>query len=254
MGAPAAPAPAQPGVGCDEAQCTAALAKLEQLQAQINDMRLAIPRIIEPFHRPRSSATYKIYVESVKGSQSNLDALTKQWKDSEMQKMFEHVKQSFDTNANLSESVSTPCHGWVDRAHKAKDLSKSEGGENLDNDSATLNEEEISRIVVDFRKAHPNLNAKAQDDNQSIHMQFASGSLMLRFRIGIEREVNGRHKLNVECLGTTEPFLAITRCMASRPNADDLNYLLDMIAAFKTTKSTGCWYDWKFGNYMGSFT
>jgi hypothetical protein len=49
---------------------------------------------------------------------------------------------------------------------------------------------------------------------------------MLKFRIGIEREANGQHKLNVECLGTTEPFLAITRCMASRPNADDLRYLL----------------------------
>jgi hypothetical protein len=49
---------------------------------------------------------------------------------------------------------------------------------------------------------------------------------MLKFRINIEREANGRHKLNAECLGTTEPFLAVTRCIASRPQANDLNYLL----------------------------
>jgi hypothetical protein len=63
---------------------------------------------------------------------------------------------------------------------------------------------------------------------------------MLKFRLGIEREANGRHKLSAECLGTTEPFLAITRCVASRSNADDLKYLLDMIAAYKTVKGTSC--------------
>ncbi|RYN40395.1 hypothetical protein AA0112_g3228 [Alternaria arborescens] len=231
---------AQPGAGWDEAQCTAALAQLEQLQAQINDMRLAIPRIIEPFHRPRSSATYKLYVEGVKGSQNNLNALTKQWKDPDMQSTFEHVKQSFGANADLSESVSMPSHGWVERARKAKESSKSKGSENVDDTGATLTEEDVSRIVVDFRKAHPTLKVEAQDDDRSIYMQFVSGSLMLKFRIGIEREANGRYKLNAKCLGTTEPFLAITRCIASRPNADDLRYLLDMIAAYKTVKGTSC--------------
>lgn len=49
---------------------------------------------------------------------------------------------------------------------------------------------------------------------------------MLKFRVSIEREVNGRHKLNAECLGAAEPFLAMTRCITSRPHANDLRYLL----------------------------
>lgn len=49
---------------------------------------------------------------------------------------------------------------------------------------------------------------------------------MLKFRVTIEREANGRHKLNADCLGTTESCLAITRCIASRPNKNDLRYLL----------------------------
>jgi hypothetical protein len=135
---------------------------------QINDMRLAIPRIIEPFHRPPSSATFKLYVEGVKGSQNNLDGLTKQWKDSEMQSTLEHVKESFGANADLSESVSIPSHGWVERARKAKESSESKGSESLEDVGATLTDEDISRIVVEFCKAHPDLKVEAQDDNRSI--------------------------------------------------------------------------------------
>ena len=131
-------------------------------------MRLAIPRIIEPFHRPRSSATYKLYVEGVKGSQNNLDELTKQWKDSEMQRTFAYVKDSFSANVDLSESASIPSHGWVERARKAKESSKSKGGESVEDFGATLTDEDISRIVVDFRKAHQNLKVDTQDDNRSI--------------------------------------------------------------------------------------
>ncbi|KAI4657134.1 uncharacterized protein J4E79_007750 [Alternaria viburni] len=238
MGAP--DVAAQPGAGWDEAQCTAALAQLEQLQAQISDMRLAIPRIIEPFHRPRSSATYKLYADGVLGSQKNLDSLKSQWKSPEVQSTFEHAKQSLSANADLSESVSIPSHGWAERARKAKESTKSQGGENKEDTGAIVTDEDIERIVVEFRKAHPNLKVDTHDEDRSIQTRFVAGSLMLKFRVGIERDANGRHKLNAECLGTTEPFLAITRCIASRPNPDDLKYLLDMIAAYKTVKGTSC--------------
>ncbi|KAI4647578.1 uncharacterized protein J4E78_008893 [Alternaria triticimaculans] len=238
MGAP--DVAAQPGAGWDEAQCTAALAQLEQLQAQISDMRLAIPRIIEPFHRPRSSATYKLYADGVLGSQKNLDSLKSQWKSPELQSTFEHVKQSLGANADLSESVSIPSHGWTERARKAKESAKNQGGDNKEDTGAIVTDEDIERIVVEFRKAHPNLKVETNDEDRSIQTRFVSGSVMLKFRVGIERDTNGRHKLNAECLGTTEPFLAITRCIASRSNSDDLKYLLDMIAAYKTVKGTSC--------------
>jgi hypothetical protein len=135
---------------------------------QIDDMRLAIPRIIEPFHRPRSSATYKLYADGVLGSQKNLDSLKDQWKSPEMQSTFEHVKQSFGANADLSESVAIPSHGWVERARKTKESKKSQGKDNLEDAGAILTDEDISRIVVDFRKAHPNLKVEMRDDDRSI--------------------------------------------------------------------------------------
>lgn len=57
-------------------------------------------------------------------------------------------------------------------------------------------------------------------------IQFVSGSALLKFHVVIEREANGRHKLSAECLGMAEPCLATTRCLASRPHANDLRHLL----------------------------
>ncbi|CAE7213669.1 hypothetical protein PTNB85_07021 [Pyrenophora teres f. teres] len=231
---------AQPGAGWDEAQCTAALALLEQRQAQINDLRLAIPRIIEPLHRRPNPTTWKLYSQGLETSSKGLAAFKEQWSETEMQDILKHVQESFKENPNLSESVSVPSHGWVERERKAKESTKSKGGENVEDAGAILTEEEISRIVIEFRKSHPNLKLETKDGNSSISTRFVSGSVTLRFHIGIEREANGRHKLNAECLGTTEPFLAITRCLGSRPQANDLKHILDTIAAYKTVKGTSC--------------
>ncbi|KAF1947914.1 hypothetical protein EJ02DRAFT_440078 [Clathrospora elynae] len=238
MGAP--DSAAQPGADWDEAQCTAALAQLEQVQAQLNDLRLAIPRIIEPLHRPANPTTYRLYSQGVIGSQNGVNNLKVQWKTPEIQSTFAHVKKSFDANADLSESASIPSYGWTERAQRAKDSKKSKGGESVEDLGATLTDEAIGGIVVEFRKTHPNIKLETQDDNRSISTRFVSGSVLLKFRINIEHEANGRHKLSAECLGTTEPFLAVTRSIASRPQANDLKSLLDMIAAYKTVKGKSC--------------
>ncbi|KAI2478611.1 Med27 domain containing protein [Pyrenophora tritici-repentis] len=217
---------AQPGAGWDEAQCTAALALLEQRQAQINDLRLAIPRIIEPLHRRPSPITWKLYSQGLETSSKGLAAFKEQWRE-------------LQGNPDLTESVSVPSHGWVERERKAKKSTKTKS-EHVEDAGAILTDEEISRIVIEFRKSHPNLKLETTDDNTSISTRFVSGPVTLRFHVGIEREANGRHKLNAECLGTREPFLAITRCLGSRPHANDLKHILDMIAAYKTIKGTSC--------------
>ncbi|EUC36999.1 hypothetical protein COCCADRAFT_33649 [Bipolaris zeicola 26-R-13] len=227
-------------VGWDEAQCTAALAQLEQLQTQIDDLRLAIPRIIEPFHRPPNATTYKLYTQGVLSSQTGLNALKDRWNLPEVQNTFEHAKQSFGANADLSEAVSVPSHGWVEREQEVNRSTSKSGSKTAEDTGAVFSDSDISRIVVVFRKAHPTLKVETNDEDHSIHIRFVASSLMLKFRVTIDRESNGRHKLNAECLGTTESCLAITRCIASRPNKNDLRYLLDMIAAYKIVKGISC--------------
>ncbi|KAI8936866.1 hypothetical protein NX059_006103 [Plenodomus lindquistii] len=230
----------QPGGGWDEAQCTAALAQLEQLQAQINDLRLAIPRIVEPFHQPFTSTTFKMYAQGAMSSQNGIKALNEHWKSRENQATFEHVRTSFATNPDLSASALTPSHGWREREHDKTNLVLQGHGESIEEAGITLRDEDVSRIIVEFQKKHPGIKLETEEDHHTILIRLMSGSTRLEFRIVIERHADGRHKLLTSCLGLREPFQTVTRCVASRARVNDLEYLLDMIAAYNTVKSTSC--------------
>ncbi|KAJ8117847.1 hypothetical protein OPT61_g1048 [Boeremia exigua] len=237
----ASDAAAQPGAGWDEAQCMAALAQLEQLQAQIDDLRLAIPRIIEPFHRPPNPSTFKLYSQGVIGSQNGIKALSDTWKTPEVQEMLAHTRKSYEANPDLSASTSVPSHGWIERERRERESRKSNGQHTATEDHTDrLTDEKISRIVAEIKEAQPYLKLETQNNNNNIMIQFVASSQRLTFRVNIEREADTRHELTAECMGTSEPFLSITRCLASRPSASDLEYLLNMIAAYKTVKGTSC--------------
>ncbi|KAH8732250.1 mediator complex subunit 27-domain-containing protein [Phaeosphaeriaceae sp. PMI808] len=230
----------QPAADWDEAQCAAALARLEEIQAMINNLRTAIPRIIEPMHRPPSSSTFKLYAKAITGSQNDIKDLQAQWRSPETQNMFEYTRKSLSANPDLTASKSTPAHGWIERERKERESKKKNRRNSVDENSAIFTGDEIARIVVDFHKTHPSIKLDTQEDNRMISTQFVSGSISMRFRVTIEREANGRHRLAVECTGTMEPFLSISRCIASRPQPNDLRSLLDMITAYKNVKGTSC--------------
>ncbi|CAO2647752.1 Nn.00g086740.m01.CDS01 [Neocucurbitaria sp. VM-36] len=155
---------AQPGAGWDEAQCTAALAQLEQLQAQIDDLRLAIPRIIEPFHRPLNPNTFKLYAQGVIGSQNGIKDLHESWKSPETQGTFEHVRKSYAANADLAASASIPPQGWAERQQREGKLKKGNNTESVEDLDAALTEEDITRIIEDVQKACPTIKLEPQDD------------------------------------------------------------------------------------------
>ncbi|KAF1921057.1 mediator complex subunit 27-domain-containing protein [Ampelomyces quisqualis] len=227
------------GAGWDEAQCTTALAHLEQLQAQIDNLRLAIPRVIEPFQRPPNPSTFKLFAQGLVGSQNDVKLLKEQWRAVETQLVFEHAKKSFAANTDLSASKSTPSHGWTER-EKERSTKRNNSSESLDESRSNSATEDVPQILVEFQKAHPSIKLETQDDNRTISTQFVSGSFKLRFRIVVDQEANGKHKFSAECLGASEPWLSINRCIASRPQANCLKYLLDMVAAYKTVKGTSC--------------
>lgn len=132
---------------------------------QIDDLRLAIPRIIEPFHRPPNASTYKLYAQGVLSSQNGLNALKDRWKLPEVQSTFEHVKQSFDANADLSESVSIPSHGWVQREREANKSTSKSRSDSVEDPATILTDGDIARVVAEFRKTHPDLELEMNDDH-----------------------------------------------------------------------------------------
>ncbi|KAF1932900.1 uncharacterized protein M421DRAFT_252068 [Didymella exigua CBS 183.55] len=164
---------AQPGAGWDEAHCMAALAQLEQLQSQIDDLRLAIPRIIEPFHRPANPSTFKLYSQGVIGSQNGIKALNEAWRAPEVQETLAHTKKSFEANQDLAACVSVPSHGWIERARRERESHKSPGENTaVEDHSNRLDDETISRIIADIQGTQPNVKLQAHDGNRCITVRF----------------------------------------------------------------------------------
>ncbi|KAF2473204.1 uncharacterized protein BDR25DRAFT_323796 [Lindgomyces ingoldianus] len=235
---------AQPAAGWDEARCIAALAQLERLQEQLDDLRLAIPRMVEPFNSDlaRGPVVFKAFKQSVIRAQNDMKAFRAQWHNQDNQSILEHAKESYNANTDLSASSQVPRYGWVLQENIESQIPDriANGGKKVQDSDATLSIEEISQIIQEFHKAHPNIKIGAKDDNHELLIQFVAGDLKLKFRVIIDQEANGRHKLNAECLGTMKLFPVITKCISTRPHANDLKYLLDMIAAYKTTKGASC--------------
>lgn len=178
---------AQPGAGWDEAQCKAALAQLEQLQtqvrrlhlsiftlglhAQIDDLRLAIPRITEPFHRPPNPSTFKLYSQGVVGSQNGINALSDKWRSPEVQDILAHARKSYEANSDLSTCTSVPAHGWVERENRERESLKGNREHvTVEDQIDSLDEERISQIIAEVQEAHPNIKLELQDDGHSIRV------------------------------------------------------------------------------------
>jgi hypothetical protein len=85
-----------------------------------------------------------------------------------MQATFEHVKDSFGANADLSARTSVPSHGWVDKQRKAQELQKGVRDERPEESVATLTDEEFLRIVQEFHETYPDIKLKTPEGNRII--------------------------------------------------------------------------------------
>jgi hypothetical protein len=135
---------------------------------QIDDLRLAIPRIIEPFQQPPSSGMFQQYAQGVRGSQNGIETLHEQWRSTEITDTFEHTRKSLAANADLSASRSIPRHGWTERERKGRGPHKTSQSESMEESNATLTEDDIAQIITDFQKSHPNIKLEYQDEKHTI--------------------------------------------------------------------------------------
>lgn len=195
---------------------------------------------------------FKGFKRSIDQSNAGIKSLRTQWHSSETQELFEHAKESLSKNADLSAAGQVSQYGWTERAASQREAAKrkDQGKKVKEEVHVSLSKEEVARMVEEFRKKHPsikvhaalggnNFTVRAYASTFSIPLsssrltlwrskiQFISGSLNHKFDVAIEQQdANGPCKLNAECLGVAEPFLSITRCISSRPQANDLQYLL----------------------------
>jgi hypothetical protein len=135
---------------------------------KINDLRLAIPRINEPFQRPATPATFKLYAKGVLGSQDNVKSLNQKFRDTEMQSVFEHTKKSLAANTDLSASMSIPSCGWTEREKKERGANENSRSESMEESGTGLTDDEVAQLLGEFQKTHPAIKLATQEDNRTI--------------------------------------------------------------------------------------
>ncbi|OCK85828.1 hypothetical protein K432DRAFT_286118, partial [Lepidopterella palustris CBS 459.81] len=213
---------------------------------QLDELRLTIPRIIQPLRTSHSTpaALYQDFRQSALGATNGLKKFRLAWDSEETQNIFEHTKDSQRANMDLSASAGVSMYGWVDTVEneqKANSIGSNSIELEKEDRVAVLDENENVAAIVDaFKKEHPKYRITLEAEDQIINIFFKVPTLLMTFRIIRKKESNGRYKLDAECMGKSNLFPSITRCLASRPRANDLKFLLDMIAAYTDSRRAIC--------------
>nr|POF03798.1 hypothetical protein CFP56_21554 [Quercus suber] len=103
-------------------QYEAALAHLERLQCQIDNMRSTIPSIISPLFQP-SSTKAVMFIDLKKAAVQATDDLKRfrqTWKDENAQSYFRRATESLEKDSNLEVAKTLPRYGWLDEEEDSK--------------------------------------------------------------------------------------------------------------------------------------
>lgn len=161
-------------------------------------------------------------------AQRDMKTLRSQWHGPETQNIFEHARKSAIANPDLSLGAQIQQYGWIEKEEKEKETSKKNlrGEESVEDVGMHITKEDRVRIVAQWRETYPSIKMEAENEDKQLVMRFAADSTKYCFRITVSEDPNSSQVLQAECEGAREPFSSVTRCLASRPNPNDLKYLL----------------------------
>lgn len=161
-------------------------------------------------------------------AQRDMKTFKSQWQGPETQNILEHARKSATANPDLSAGAQVQQYGWIEKERKEKKTAKKkrDGEERADDLGIRITKEERGRIVEQWRQTYSSIKMEETNDGKQLLIPFASDSTNYRFRVTISEDVNSSQAIQAECEGTGEPFTSVTRCLASRPNPNDLKYLL----------------------------
>ncbi|KAL1609858.1 hypothetical protein SLS60_001523 [Paraconiothyrium brasiliense] len=220
--------PAPTSAEYDEAQCIAALAQLERMKNQLDDLRLTLPRIVEPFHLPSKPPMFHAFKDNLIRAQRDMKTFRSQWQGQEMQSILERARKSATVNPDLSAGARVQQYGWIEKEKKEKDAANisRDGDERAEDTSVRVTQEERERVVEQWKKTYPSIKMQEKNEGKQLLIPFVADSTKYRFRITICEDASASRALQAECEGTGEPFTSVTRCLALRPCPNDLKYLL----------------------------
>lgn len=177
---------------------------------------------------PSKPPMFHAFKDNLSKAQRDMKNFRSQWQSQETQTMFEHTRRSVAANPDLVPGAQVQQYGWVEMEEKNKDAAKKKGNseERAGETNVHISKEEQEKILGDWKIAHPSIKVEEREGKKDLLITFAADSTKYRFRVFISDDANGTQVIKADCEGAREPFTAISRCLASRPNANDFKFLL----------------------------
>lgn len=105
-----------------ESQYIAALAHLESLQNQLDNLRLVLPSIVHslttPYPDPQSM--YKAVYNAMWGGSRALDVFRNAWEGPKTREVLMRVRASWFKDSDVSAAAGLPTWGWIKKDEEAK--------------------------------------------------------------------------------------------------------------------------------------
>ncbi|KAJ4349980.1 uncharacterized protein N0V89_008601 [Didymosphaeria variabile] len=162
----------------DEAQCIAALAQLERMKHQLDDLRLTLPRIVEPFHLPSKPPMFHAFKDNLIKAQRDMKTFRSQWHGQETQSILEHARKSATVNPDLSAGVQVQQYGWIEKEEKEREAANisRDGEERAEDTSIRVTQEERERVVEQWRKTYPSIKMVEKNEGKQLLIPFVADS------------------------------------------------------------------------------
>lgn len=113
---------------------------------------------------------YRAFKEGITTSQNEIKNFRNQWQSPEIQSVYEHARGSLNANSDLSASAQVQRYGWIEKEAKGKRAAtrRKDGAQKSEKKQEALTQEDISRIVEDFRKTYPKIPLIAKNENRDL--------------------------------------------------------------------------------------
>ncbi|KAF2425239.1 hypothetical protein EJ08DRAFT_700468 [Tothia fuscella] len=240
-----------------ESQYITSLATLETLQTRINALRSAIPSLMHLLGSPPSTpeVLFKEFIRRTEGPSRGIVALKEELEREDVRRIVERGGWGMQRKGGVREGAMGLCKPverfeWVDRVgEEGKKGVKRKIGEveGVNENGKVEGDEEMEGRLRGYAEKFEQVKAAEWDKETQIikiKVQTPIGKASFTIKRKIVRDKAVYDLKGPACKeenrGLFVLYNAIGRCLESRPQTGNLDYILDMIAAYKDLREAKC--------------
>ncbi|KAL8762621.1 MAG: hypothetical protein Q9184_001422 [Pyrenodesmia sp. 2 TL-2023] len=218
----------------NEAQIESALARLQEMHAQLRLLRDAVPRLIDPMlvQQPSPEDLYSTFATNVTTIKSDVKDFSITFQNSESQEILQKAEKSrAESKEDIPSWRVTEHEGWLDVRGVDTSMDIAMGGMN----GADPDADQEASIDLDYLRAATERSQKA---NPSVDFSLDEKSNMIK----VECKPSPRQGsvYTVTTSEKTNTHAAIVKAINARTKPKNLEHLLEMLASYTDIRSRRC--------------